>query len=140
MDSSSGCGSTSTRIIARCSSLRKALATMRSKKASSGSYADSEDCVADHAHEAAAPAAVDQRYAVLRERPAEPDGAGCGGGIVTGTRTAEDPDAPQEARVPQNLWTTMAPATINRASRMWGRLASCTGPGSGRSGRSGSRR
>src|SRR5215213_7394203 len=78
MDSSSGCGSTSTRIIARCSSLRKALATMRSKRASSGSYADSEDRVADHAHEAAAPAAVDQRYAVLRERPAEPDGAGCG--------------------------------------------------------------
>jgi hypothetical protein len=39
--------------------------------------ADSEDRVADHAHEAAAPAAVDQRYAVLRERPAELDGAGC---------------------------------------------------------------
>ena len=76
----------------------------------------------------------------MRERPAEPNDAGCIGRVITGTRTAEDADAPQEARIPQYLRTRMATATISRALRMRGRLASCTGPGSGRSSRSGSRR
>ena len=58
-----------------------------------------KDRVGDHAHEADA-SAVDQRYGVLRERPAEPTDAGCVGGVVAGTRAAEDADAPQEALVP----------------------------------------
>jgi hypothetical protein len=43
--------------------------------------------------------AVDQRYAVLRERPAGPADAGCVGGVVAGTRAAEGADAPKEALV-----------------------------------------
>jgi hypothetical protein len=57
-----------------------------------------KDRVGDHAREADA-SAVDQRYAVLRERPAGPADAGCVGGVVAGTRAAEGADAPQEALV-----------------------------------------